>query len=127
MNGFKTFITENLIVIISTLIAIGGFIALIKFQGDAIKANTTQQEANKERIVLLEKNMIKVDAMNDKILTYGNMITADKERIINVEKAFVRVEAMQNDISEIKTDIREIKKVLQTPAYIANLKYLKAN
>ena len=85
MKSFRDIAADNLPWIITTLLAIGAFAGTVNYQGKAIESANTS-------------------------------LNADHERIISMEKALVRVELMQNDIQEIKSDIKDIKHIVLKPA-----------
>ena len=86
-KSVKEILIGNLPWIITTLLAIGAFITTVKYQGEAIASSA---------------------------LT----MAADHERIVEVEKSLVRIESIQDDISEMKSDIKDIKRIILRPAFI---------
>lgn len=58
---------QNLLWIITTLLAIGGFVATIKYQGVGITTNTAKIELDHERIIDVEKSIVKFERMEGDI------------------------------------------------------------
>jgi len=84
MRSAKEVVMDNLVWIITSLLALGVFSANIRFQGAAIESNRSN-------------------------------IDRDKERIICIEKSLIKIESMERDLTEIKYDIKDIKKIIFKP------------
>jgi len=114
----KDFIAKNCIAIISIILGIGGFIAVIRAQGLNIYDNSSQIDADKERLVMVEKSIIEMKSIGNLIdANNSTQIAINTIKLGSVEKSLVKLDSMQNDIADIKTDIREIKKSLMNPNY----------
>jgi len=97
MNFWKEMLLNNLWTIVVTLIAIGGFIALVHTQGSAIAANTTAISCNADKIITLEKNAIRMEAIQNDIAEIKSDIKEIKHIVL--KPAIVRTsEKTYNDL-----------------------------
>lgn len=61
-----------------------------------------------------------VKYQGESIASIDRSVSMDRIRIENVEKNLIRFEQVQNDIKEIKDDIRDIKRIVLRPAITLN-------
>ena len=61
-----------------------------------------------------------VKYLGDSVAVNSAILEKDRERISAAEKALVRLDAIENNISEIKVDIKEIKKIIFRPVFVDN-------
>jgi hypothetical protein len=83
-------IKNNLIWIISTLVAIGGFVALTK-------ANT----------INMQEEINKIESVQDESC----------KKINTIDITLARIDSMIEDMKEMKSDIKDIKAVVYRPTY----------
>jgi len=66
-HSAKEIVINNLVWIITSLLAIGVFTATIKYQGESIKNNSDCIEKDKERIICIEKSLVRIESMESDI------------------------------------------------------------
>ena len=86
MDKVRGWFSDNVIWIVTTLLAIGAFYASM---------NYTQQ------------------ALADNIATDKTVHAELYEKINNLEKCIIKLEMMKEDLKEVKSDIKEIKRSLK--------------
>lgn len=89
MRRMKDVLIDNLVWIITILIAIGSFVATSAYQGKAIEDNNIEDKSVHSKLA---------------------------EKISDIEKTCIKLDSIQSDIKDIKDDIKEIKKIILKPA-----------
>lgn len=116
--NLKAFVDKNVISIITALLVIGGLISVIKVQGKAIDDILCQIKSDKDRIVTAEKEIIEFRSVGSLVdNNNSSQISVNTTKINGIEKSLVKLDSMQSDISDIKSDIREIKGIIMSPNY----------
>jgi hypothetical protein len=67
MKSFKQVIAENIIWIITTLVAVGSFAATVKYQGDAISENSKNIAVINSAIINNDKEHLRLFVIKDDI------------------------------------------------------------
>ena len=66
-HSAKEIVINNLVWIITSLLAIGVLTATIKYQGELIENNSDCIEKDKERIICIEKSLVRIESMEKNI------------------------------------------------------------
>lgn len=103
---FKEILTRNLVWAITTLVALGVWLATIMYQGKAIDAQGSMIQGDHERIGRCELTDIKLASVDDKI---GIKLESIDNGIKDLRLAIERIQA------ENKAEFNEIKKILYKP------------
>jgi hypothetical protein len=83
MKSFKQVIAENVIWIITTLVAVGAFAATVKYQGDAISENSKNIAVIQSEVISNDKEHVKFDMIR-------NDIKEIKEDIKDIKKIILK-------------------------------------
>jgi len=89
MDAIKRFFSQNLIWLIGILIALGGVLY-------TVKDHTKQIETLDSKMIEMYKSRTELKLADNTVL--------------------VKLDAMQNDLKDIKIDLREVKQILYKPA-----------
>jgi len=98
MKSIKEIFVRNLPWIITSLLAVGAFVATVKYQGDAIAACEKLNEENRDRIFAIEKAMVKLEIIQEDIKTI-------REDVKDIKKVVFRP-IVGSNISENQNDAK---------------------